>query len=126
MANKYPLLRAVHLAIEEKGVWLLIMLRMCPVVPFTPVNFFFGATRMSFGAYTIGLLGILPTTLGHVFLGTTLSDIEDAIKGKTNWKDNFWLLIMVILGTALAIIAIIWLSVVTNRYLNQIIREKLD
>jgi uncharacterized membrane protein YdjX (TVP38/TMEM64 family) len=65
---------------------LLILLRMCPIIPFTPVNFFFGATKMKFSHYAIGLLGILPTTFGHVFLGTTLSDIEDAIKGKTNFE----------------------------------------
>lgn len=87
-------------------------------MPFTPVNFFFGATQMSLCHYSIGLLGVIPTTLGHVFLGTTLSDIEDAIKGKTNWEENFWLLVMVIAGTILAISAIIWLTVVTNRMLK--------
>ena len=119
-------MRALNKALEEKGIWLLILLRMCPLVPFTPVNFFFGATKMKCTHYTIGLLGVLPTTLGHVFLGTTLSDIEDAIKGKTNWRDNFWLLILVVVGTLLAITAIIWLSIVTKRYLDQIIREKLE
>ena len=104
-------MKAIDQAISEKGLMLLILLRMCPLIPFTPVNFFFGATQMEFKKYAIGLIGVLPTTLGHVFLGTTLSDIEDAIKGKTNWEDNFWLLIMVILGTVFACTAIVWTSI---------------
>jgi uncharacterized membrane protein YdjX (TVP38/TMEM64 family) len=70
MQEKYPLFKALNRAIEEKGLTLLIMLRMCPVVPFTPLNLFFGATDIKVSHYAIGLIGVLPTTVGHVFLGT--------------------------------------------------------
>ena len=125
MSRRYPLFRALNKAIEERGLVLMIVLRVCPVVPFTPINFFFGATNIKVSTYALGLLGVLPSTLGHVFLGTTLSDIEDAISGETNWKDNFWLLFSVIFGTVAAISAIIWVSVATNKYLKDIIREQL-
>jgi uncharacterized membrane protein YdjX (TVP38/TMEM64 family) len=125
LANKYPLFEAVDKAVQERGVTLLILLRLCPVIPFTPVNFFFGATEIPFKHFCLGLLAVLPSTAAHVFLGTTLSDIQDAVNGKTNWSDNIALLVLCIIGTALAILAIVWVSWLTKKHLQDIIEKQL-
>lgn len=127
LQHKYPLFKAINRAVEENGLTLLLLLRMCPIVPFTPVNFFFGATNISLLDYGLGLFGVLPTTFGHVFIGTTLSDLEDVITGKDqSLTDNFWILVSLIVGTLFAVIAIVWITVATNRYLKVILQENMS
>lgn len=63
-----PLRRAV-----EKGGWRAVMLtRLVPFLPNTPVNYALALTRITLGGFTIGsFLGMLPTTLVFVQLGAS-------------------------------------------------------
>jgi len=71
-------MKAIDKAIETEGLFLVFLLRLCPLMPLSLFNFIIGITSLSFGDYIIGLLGIIPATVGYVFIGTTLSDIEEA------------------------------------------------
>jgi uncharacterized membrane protein YdjX (TVP38/TMEM64 family) len=70
----------------ERGGWRTVMLfRLVPIMPHTPVNYAFGATRVGWGAYLGGsLLGLLPTTLVAVSVGATGGE---AIGGTANWLE---------------------------------------
>ena len=98
-------------------------MRLCPVIPFTLFNFAIGITSMSLRDYCIGMLAIIPTTVAYVFLGTTISDIEDAIEGKNNFQDNMGLLLFVILGSLLAIGGLIYITYVANKILQEMMQE---
>ena len=73
--RKYPVLHALNKAIESEGLYLIFLLRLCPLVPFTLFNFIIGITDMKFFDYCLGMLAIIPITILYVFMGTTLSDI---------------------------------------------------
>lgn len=64
----------------------------------------------------IGGFGMLPGAFVYVLLGTTISSIADAANG--NFDAGVLPLIMLIFGTVLALFAIIYISMVTKRYLN--------
>jgi uncharacterized membrane protein YdjX (TVP38/TMEM64 family) len=68
----------------ERGGWRTVMFfRLVPLMPHTPVNYAFGATRVGWGAYLGGsLLGLLPSTLVAVSVGATGGE---AIGGTANW-----------------------------------------
>lgn len=68
---------AIDKAIESEGLFLVFLLRLCPLMPLSLFNFMIGVTSIRFSDYLIGLLGICPATVGYVFIGTTLSDIEE-------------------------------------------------
>ena len=70
----------------ERGGWRSVMFfRLVPIMPHTPVNYAFGATRIGWGPYLAGsLLGLLPTTLVAVSVGATGGE---AITGTANWVE---------------------------------------
>jgi uncharacterized membrane protein YdjX (TVP38/TMEM64 family) len=61
-------------AIGRGGVRLVVLLRVAPVVPFSILNFAFGATPTRLSAFALGsLLGSTPSQLGYALLGTVLA-----------------------------------------------------
>jgi uncharacterized membrane protein YdjX (TVP38/TMEM64 family) len=70
----------------ERGGWRTVMFfRLVPIMPHTPVNYAFGATRIGWTAYLLGsLLGLVPTTLVAVSVGATGGE---ALTGTANWLE---------------------------------------
>lgn len=64
---------------------------------------------------------MVPWTIMMVFYGTTLSNIHDAIDG--NYEAGPVGLTFMIVGSIVAIIASIFLSIVVKRHLNNIVKE---
>jgi hypothetical protein len=106
------------------------MLRLCPLVPFSVLNFCVGFTSLTWFNFVISLIGIIPSTVIYVYIGTGISDITDAFDGKKDLYDNTIVLSTAIIGSLLGLIGIIWTSCVANKYLNEAIKnaqsEKTD
>ena len=81
LANKYPMVEALDKALETEGLKLMLLMRLCPLIPFSPLNYIMGITSVSFRDYCIGLVSITPATCVYVFIGTTLSSLYEAIHG---------------------------------------------
>lgn len=113
----------MDIAIQKEGLKLVLLLRLCPLIPFTIFNFMMGITAITFGDYCVGLIGIIPGTLIYVFIGTTLSDIQQAANGVGDWKNNKLILAFIIVGTLLAIGGIVWVTIVTRRQLKVILDQ---
>jgi uncharacterized membrane protein YdjX (TVP38/TMEM64 family) len=61
-------------AIGRGGLRLVLLLRLAPVVPFSLLNFAFGATPTRLSHFALGsLLGTIPSQLGYASLGAVLS-----------------------------------------------------
>ena len=74
-------------------------------------------TSVTFRAYAIGGFGMIPGTIVYVFVGTTIGNISAAASG--DFEGGTATLVMLIVGTVLAFIAIIYVTVVVKRYLNK-------
>ena len=109
--------KALDHAIKNEGLKVVTLLRLCPLVPFTYFNYVMGITAVSFFDYAIGGLGMIPGTIVYVFVGTTIGSIQDAATG--NYDAGTAGLILLIVGSVLACVAIIYVSTVVKRYLNQ-------
>lgn len=120
LAQRYDTIKALDSAIRSEGFKLMFLLRLSPIVPFTMFNFIMGITNISFCSYTLGLIGLVPSTVMFVFLGTTLSNFQKATEWK-DWENNKVFLIFMISGTALALIGVIWVSIVARRHLREAI-----
>ena len=60
LAKKYAIFQALESALEKKGLRILILLRLSPIVPFNVINYVAGVTSVSFRDYLVALLAILP------------------------------------------------------------------
>jgi uncharacterized membrane protein YdjX (TVP38/TMEM64 family) len=64
--------RAVR-AVGKGGLRLVVLLRLAPIVPFSVLNFAFGATPTPLSHFALGsLVGTIPSQLGYACLGTVL------------------------------------------------------
>ena len=120
LAQRYDTIKALDSAIRSEGFKLMFLLRLSPIVPFTMFNFIMGITNIGFCSYTLGLFGLIPSTVMFVFLGTTLSNFQKATEWR-DWQNNKIFLIFMISGTCLSLLGVIWVSIVARRHLREAI-----
>ena len=110
--NRHRKFAALDAALEQGGWKILLLLRLSPAVPFTPVNYALGLTRARLGPYLLATwLGTMPGTLLYVYLGETGA----ALAGGGKIRAGQW----VYLGVGLAA------TVAATVYLARLSREKL-
>jgi uncharacterized membrane protein YdjX (TVP38/TMEM64 family) len=76
--RRWPKYIAVEEAINEEGLKLVLLLRLCPIVPFNAMNYFMGITTVTLRDYCIGCIGMLPGTIAYVYFGSALGSISQA------------------------------------------------
>merc|ERR1712003_390883 len=81
---KYPLFEAVDTALEDKGLRIMCLLRLSPIIPFNALNYIAGITAISLAAYTWAMIAILPGTILYVFLGATAGSLADSSQSSDN------------------------------------------
>jgi uncharacterized membrane protein YdjX (TVP38/TMEM64 family) len=70
-----PRFAVIDRAVGQEGAKLVALLRLSPLLPFNLLNYALGVTRLSFPAYLVGSLAMLPGTLLYVYYGTLLGDL---------------------------------------------------
>ena len=112
---------ALDKALESEGLKLMLLMRLCPLIPFSPLNYIMGITSVSMRDFFIGLVSITPATCVYVFIGTTISSIAEAISGghsSGSSETKTLALIFLILGSTLACAGIVWVSIVAKKHLK--------
>lgn len=66
---------AIDRAVEREGRRLVFLLRLSPVFPFNLLNYALGLSRVRFGDYLAGSVGMLPGTLLYVYYGKLAGDV---------------------------------------------------
>ena len=122
MAEKHAIVGALDKAMETEGLKFTFLLRLCPLVPYNAFNYMMGITGVKFWDYAIGGFGMIPGTVVYIFIGTTVSNIADAATG--NYEQSTLSLVFIIVGTILALLAIIYISCVVKKYLNDALDKK--
>ncbi|CAI2367132.1 unnamed protein product [Moneuplotes crassus] len=118
--NKY--FGAIDTAIEKEGFKLTLLLRLSPAIPFNLFNYLMGITKVAFSKYTLGGLGMIPGTIVYVYFGTTISNISDAASG--NFDGGILQLLLLIIGSILAIIAVFYVSWVARKEVRKVIKRQ--
>ncbi len=67
----------LELSSGKEGFYLLLVLRLIPLIPYNMINYVFGLTSMSFVSYSLAtLLGIIPGTLVFLNIGDKAIDYK--------------------------------------------------
>ena len=114
--------KALDKAIRTEGLKVVILLRLCPLIPFTAFNYVMGVTAVSFFDYAVGGFGMIPGTIVYVSIGSTIGSIQDVATG--NYDAGAAPLIFLIVGSIAACVAIIYVSIVVKRYLNSAMEDE--
>ena len=91
-------------------------MRLSMLVPFNLSNYVLGASSVKIRDFTLGTLGLLPLVAFFVYLGTTVSDIEQVVNGSRHMSKTE--IVVLVIGPVAAIIGIIIVSVMVKRSLH--------
>lgn len=67
--------RAIDAAICKEGFKIVFLARLSPIFPFNMLNYVFGITRVALKDYILGSIGMIPSTIMYVYLGSLAMDI---------------------------------------------------
>jgi uncharacterized membrane protein YdjX (TVP38/TMEM64 family) len=78
-AARDPRFAAIDAAVGDRGLTLIVLLRLSPLIPFNVVNYALGLTRVRTRDYALGsLVGMLPVTFLYVYAGSIAGDLARA------------------------------------------------
>jgi uncharacterized membrane protein YdjX (TVP38/TMEM64 family) len=100
----------------------MLLLRLCPLVPFSALNYIGGVTGISWRDFAASLVGILPMTILTVLLGASTGSLVDESE-KTKGQ-QLWFIIIFCSGLAFGIIAIVYTWKLVRRELQSVRTKK--
>lgn len=122
--EKYEKFAAIQRVTQEKGLRLMFLLRLSPIIPFNLLNYAMGLTTVTLRDYIIACLGMIPGVIAFVFLGTTITTISEA--SSQGISSNVGILVFAIVGTILAFIGMIWVSAAARREIKGLTENNED
>lgn len=119
-----PRLAAVDMAVATGGFRIVFLLRLASIVPFAPLSYVLGASRISGRDFVLASwLGLLPGTFLYVYLGSLVSDVRQILNGEAASGGAARALTWVAL--AAAVLAIVVIARFARKAVNQSIHGKL-
>jgi uncharacterized membrane protein YdjX (TVP38/TMEM64 family) len=103
-------------AVDKKGLQMAILLRMCPLMPLTVLNYLLSLTNIRIEDYIIAMVGTIPIIMIFVYIGTTLSSIQDVIEG--NYNKGSLTLILIIGGTIIGLVGVFFIGKTIKSYIE--------
>ncbi len=77
-----PRFGRLNQAVERRGLRLVILLRLSPILPFNILNYALGLTSIRTRDYVVGsLVGMLPGTILYVYLGSLVTSASQLASG---------------------------------------------
>merc|ERR1711982_123486 len=123
LTTKYPLFEAVDTALEDKGLRIMCLLRLSPIIPFNALNYIAGITAISLTAYTWAMIAILPGIILYIFLGATAGSLTDSSQSSDN---NTVKIVSIVVGIVFGILAIAAVSYYAKKELNKAIERQKE
>lgn len=76
-----PRVAAIDRAVGDRGLLIVLLLRLSPVFPFGPLNYVLGLTRVRYRDFLAGSLGILPSVFMYASAGTAAGEVVAIASG---------------------------------------------
>ena len=117
----HPAIGAIDRAIGGQGLKIVLLLRLCSLLPYDLMSYALGLTKVSPGRYLLGTwLGRLPEIALWAYIGSTAKDLADVSAGKVQAGPGGRILL------GLGIAAMIAATLVLSRIARKALREALD
>jgi len=99
---------AIDRAVGRSGRWIVFLLRLSPVFPFSLLNYALGLTSVRFLDYLAASVGMLPGTLLYVYSGKAVGDVAALAGGaqRTRGASDFALLAVGLVATAIVTVLV--------------------
>jgi uncharacterized membrane protein YdjX (TVP38/TMEM64 family) len=117
----HPKFRAIDRAIADQGFKVVLLARLCSLLPFSVTSYIFGLTNVSLGRYILAtVIGRIPETLAFAYVGWTAKSLADLASGKV----EIGLIQESLLG--LGLVAMIAVAAVIAHIARRALREAIE
>jgi uncharacterized membrane protein YdjX (TVP38/TMEM64 family) len=118
-----PFFRAVSRAVETDGLKITLLLRVAIVLPQPILNYLLSTTRLRGRKFALGtLIGFVPSTLLHVYLGSVVESAATLISGEARPRGPLtW--VLPALGLVVTVTAVVMTSWLAKRALKDALTE---
>jgi len=120
--EKRPKFKAVDVAVDRQGMWIIILVRFSPVFPFGLCNYLFGLTKVTFWKYWIATtIGLLPYTIAYTYLGSLMQELKNIFKDDAS--DSTQQIIFLSIGGVATLVTIVVMAWITRRALKNATKQ---
>jgi uncharacterized membrane protein YdjX (TVP38/TMEM64 family) len=110
---------AIDQAVRKRGLLVIILIRIAPLLPFAAINYLLAMTAVSRRDYLVGsAVGMLPFTILYVYLGKAATNVVALLEGKETSHWSIW-------GLVIGVVAAIVVSVIIQRLAHRALEGKL-
>lgn len=126
LTEKYTVFKALDNALMDKGLRIMILLRLSPIVPFNALNYIMGVTGVKLWHYVVACAAMLPGTILYVFLGASAGSLSEigGEDGEEQESNRTVTIIVVVVGVVFGILAIGVTSYYAKKELNKVLEDK--
>jgi uncharacterized membrane protein YdjX (TVP38/TMEM64 family) len=79
--SRDPRSAAIGEAVAQRGLVVVLLLRLSPVFPYTVLNYALGASRIRYRDFALGSVGMLPGTVLYTYYGKVVGDVTALATG---------------------------------------------
>ena len=79
--TRYPRVAAVRTAIVGQGAWVMFLLRLSPLIPYTPLNYALALSGVRYRDFLVALVGMIPAILMYTYYGKVVGDVAALAAG---------------------------------------------
>jgi uncharacterized membrane protein YdjX (TVP38/TMEM64 family) len=109
------MLSALDEAVQTEGIKLIFLVRLSLIVPFNFSNYVFGGSSVVTSHFIIGTFGLIPMCVYFVYLGTTISSIQDILNNDAPM--NTVTIVIYVVGALLGLTVLVSVSLVVRKIL---------
>jgi uncharacterized membrane protein YdjX (TVP38/TMEM64 family) len=118
-AKRYPVVKAADRAFARNGFHVMLLLRLCPIIPFNSLNYIGGVTNIELDQFVYALVGIVPTVVFWVIVGASADKL--ASNTADDVSEQILLVALLTAGVLFALAAMVLLF----RYAKEELRKEI-
>jgi len=83
LSLRYSIFEALDIALSEKGLRIMCLLRLSPITPFVLLNYIAGVTTVTLKNYALSISCMVPGMVLYAFLGASAGSLTDKAENRT-------------------------------------------
>lgn len=102
--DREPRVVVVRRAVRGDSMWLQLLLRLSPIIPFTMLNYALGLAQVRFRDFAIALVGMIPAIIVYTYYGKVVGDVTALAAGAATPRGRgyYALLVLGLVSTVVA------------------------
>lgn len=109
---------AIDRAVGARGFTIVLLLRLTPVIPFSPLNYGLGLTRVRYLHFLAGSIGMVPAVFMYVSAGAAAGELLAVVSGARAPHDASWYAL-----AGFGLLATVAVTVYVTKLARQALRE---